>query len=65
MTKHNWSEFGCDYCGDADYYPCGYRGQTSADELAKRAGWIIVNNKHFCSKECYENYKKVGNNESR
>lgn len=56
--KKNWSEYICDYCGQAEHFLCNYKGQIPADEKAKKTGWIIKNKKHFCCQECYEQYKK-------
>lgn len=57
--KRNYSEYICDYCGNAMHVMCGYRWQIPADEqMKKNYGWIIKGKKHFCCEECYEKYKK-------
>jgi hypothetical protein len=58
MTKRNYIQFSCNYCGSVDEYTYCGRGHSRADNFAKIDGWIIVNKKHFCSKQCYQNYKK-------
>ena len=58
MTKRNYAQFTCDYCGNATDYPCYRRGQSPAESYAKIDHWIIVNKKHFCTKHCYQNYKR-------
>jgi len=46
----------CDGCHDAlDYY----QGTISdANRIAKKDGWIVSKNKHYCSKECLLNPPK-------
>lgn len=52
--KKTYVEYTCDYCGWADHYLPG-----NPDKEARSYGWIITaDKKHFCSKECYSNYKK-------
>ena len=52
--KNTYVEYICDSCGWADHYLSG-----NPDKEARNYGWIITaDGKHFCSKECYNFYKK-------
>lgn len=61
--KHTWTEFTCDFCNNAEHFLVdrAKRGYTraSAEKQARDSGWIITtNNNHFCSKDCYNKFKK-------
>ncbi len=49
----------CDYCGKEKVYTGAFL--ESIDKM-KKNGWIIIKINlewmHFCSKKCYENFKK-------
>jgi hypothetical protein len=52
----------CDNCGGCCHYTLvrrvSYRS-LPIPQMLRSSGWIITaTNKHFDSKECYENYKK-------
>lgn len=60
--KHTYAEFTCDYCGQTEHYLVSVYGThgLSPDQQAKKMGWVILIHKklHFCSKNCYNNYKR-------
>lgn len=51
-------EISCDHCGQADYF----MGSKKSAEFQYRndsvKGIVTADKKHFCDKECHENYKK-------
>lgn len=49
-----WYEVTCDYCADAINH---YIGNKPSRQEMVDDGIIVVNNKHFCSNDCYNKYK--------
>lgn len=54
MSKRTYIELGCDQCKCGEHYnPFNWMKE------AREKGWIITaSGNHFCSKECYNKYKK-------
>jgi hypothetical protein len=48
-----WCELTCDNCGYAINH---YAGRPSKEMLVED-GVIIVGNRHFCSEDCYDEWK--------
>ncbi len=47
-------EVSCDNCGQClNHY---FDNKPNNKEL-KEDGFVVINNKHFCNKECYEDFK--------
>lgn len=48
-------EVSCDNCGQRLNY---YFGNKPTNKELKEDGFVVINNKTFCNKECYEGLKQ-------
>lgn len=51
--KTKWYEYTCDVCGAVTHTREGSNAEI------RRYDWIVSGNKHYCSKECYNEDKRT------
>ena len=59
MSIQKYYEISCDWCRCGCYYTHNIK---YAEECFREDGGLIKKGKHFCTKECYDKFKKENSN---